>query len=364
MPHKRLINKLKAYGIQGNILNWIENFLSDRSQYVKINNNISSFLKVTSGVPQGSVLGPVLFIYFINDLPDTSICPTKIFADDTKLFNEVQTDHDKDKLQTSINNMFYWTKEWLLKFNKSKCKVLHLGKNNPGFEYFIGDDSDTVQLMPDTSEKDLGVYIDPHLTFELHINETVKKCRSKSAMILRNITYKTSDILVPLFKSVIRPILEYANTVWSPHKRKDIDKLEKIQRSYTKCIVGLKDLNYEQRLKKLKLPSLEFRRVRGDLIETYKIIHKYYDSNTTNELLSLVPASRATRSNDCKLYKKRVNTSLAKYFFTNRVVNLWNNLPADVANAQNLNSFKNKIDFLYEDFMYKTNLDLYKLQAF
>ena len=104
--------------------------------------------------------------------------------------------------------MFYWTKEWLLKFNKSKCKVLHLGKNNPDFEYFIGDENEKVKLMPNSSEKDLGVYIDPHLTFELHINETVKKCRSKSTMILRNITYKTSDILVPLFKSVIRPILE------------------------------------------------------------------------------------------------------------------------------------------------------------
>ena len=185
MPHKRLLNKLKAYGIQGNLLNWIESFLSDRSQYVKINNNTSSFLKVTSGVPQGSVLGPVLFIYFINDLPDTSLCPTKIFADDTKLFNKVQTNHDKDNLQNSIDNMFYWTKEWLLKFNKSKCKVLHLGKNNPAFEYFIGDENEKVKLMPDTSEKDLGVHIDPHLTFELHINETVKKCRSKSAMILK-----------------------------------------------------------------------------------------------------------------------------------------------------------------------------------
>ena len=117
--------------------------------------------------------------------------------------------------------------------------------------------------MPDTSEKDLGVYIDPHLTFELHINETVKKCRSKSAMILRNITYKTCDILVPLFKAVIRPILEYANVIWSPYKRKDIDKLEQIQRSFTICIIGLKDLEYEQRLKKLKLPSLEYRRIRG-----------------------------------------------------------------------------------------------------
>ena len=92
-------------------------------------------------------------------------------------------------------------------------------------------------------------------------------------MILKNITYKTKDILVPLFKAVIRPILEYANVIWSPHKRKHIDKLEQIQRTFTKCIIGLKDLDYEKRLEILRLPSLEFRRIRGDLIETYKITH-------------------------------------------------------------------------------------------
>ena len=359
VPHKRLINKLSAYGIQGNLLRWIEDFLSDRSQYVKINNNMSSLLNVSSGVPQGSVLGPVLFIYFINDLPNLSLCPTKIFADDTKLYNEVQSEQDQLILQNSINNMFSWTKVWLLKFNKSKCKVLHLGKNNPNFEYYIGEGTEKIKLLPDNSEKDLGVYVDPQLNFEIHINETIKKCRSKSAMILKNITFKTSEILIPLFKAVIRPILEYANVVWSPQKRKHIDKLEKIQRNFTKCIIGLKDLDYEQRLTKLKLPSLEFRRVRGDLIETYKLIHQLYDPKSTNDLLSLVPEDSITRTHNHKLYKKRVNTNLAKYFFTNRIVNVWNNLPADIVCAENLNKFKNKIDYLYKDIMYKTNLDLF-----
>ena len=130
-------------------------------------------------------------------------------------------------------------------------------------------------------------------------------------MILKNITYKTSDILVPLFKEVIRPILEYANVIWSPHKRKHIDKLEQIQRSFTKCIIGLKDLDYEKRLEKLRLPSLEFRRIRGDLIETYKIIHNLYDPKSLKDLLPLVTTDSITRSNSHKLYKKRVNTNVA-----------------------------------------------------
>ena len=150
-------------------------------------------------------------------------------------------------------------------------------------------------------------------------------------MIMRNISFKTSEILIPLFKATIRPILEYANAVWSPHKRKDVDRIEKIQKNYTKCIIGCKNLNYEQRLIKLKLPSLEFRHMRGDLIETYKILHNLYDPDTTTDLFSLVPEGRATRSNKCKIYKKSVNTNLGKYFFTNRVVNLWNKKPHEVA---------------------------------
>ena len=121
VPHKRLINKLKAYKIDGPILNWIISFLSNRSQYVKLNNASSSKLKVTSGVPQGSVLGPTLFIYFINDLPSvTNDTPVKIFADDTKVYHGIQNEGNVQKLQESIDAMFEWTQKWLLKFNKEK----------------------------------------------------------------------------------------------------------------------------------------------------------------------------------------------------------------------------------------------------
>ena len=127
VPHKRLLNKLKGYNVSGPILSWISSFLSERYQYVKINNSCSNKLKVTSGVPQGSVLGPTLFIYFINDLPNvvhnTSI---KIFADDTKTYKNIKSKNDVNQLQNAINEMFAWTEKWLLKFNKDKCKILHL----------------------------------------------------------------------------------------------------------------------------------------------------------------------------------------------------------------------------------------------
>ena len=139
VPHQRLINKLKGYKINGPILNWITSFLTDRTQFVKINNSSSNVLSVSSGVPQGSVLGPTLFIYFINDLPTTtSNASMKIFADDTKVYKEIKDEKNVEQLQNAIDSMFDWTQKWLLKFNKDKCKILHLGKNNPKNKYFIG----------------------------------------------------------------------------------------------------------------------------------------------------------------------------------------------------------------------------------
>ena len=158
VPHQRLLNKLKGYNINGPILNWISSFLSERYQFVKINNSQSSRLKVTSGVPQGSVLGPTLFIYFINDLPNMSYnSSVKIFADDTKVYNEIKNPNDVQQLQNSIDEMYEWTQKWLLKFNKDKCKIVHLGKNNKKYDYFIGTGEESIKLEESDLEKDLGV---------------------------------------------------------------------------------------------------------------------------------------------------------------------------------------------------------------
>ena len=123
VPHKRLITKLHGYGVRGSVLNWISDFLSGRYQYVSINNSSSKTVPVVSGVPQGSVLGPSLFIYFINDLPDVSKSLLKIFADDTKVYAPIRSLEDKEILQSSINQMVEWSKLWLISFNGDKCKI-------------------------------------------------------------------------------------------------------------------------------------------------------------------------------------------------------------------------------------------------
>ena len=164
--------------------------------------------------------------------------------------------------------------------------------------------------------------------------------------------------MVPLFKSMVRPIVEYANSVWAPYLKQDIKTIENIQKHFTKKIYGMKKKSYHERLKLLKLPSLEYRRLRGDMIEVYKILHGIYDPKTTDKLLTLFPEVSITRkSNNLNLLKKRTNHNPFLNFFTNRINNTWNALPNDVVNAMNVNSFKNKIDAYFRNLIYRTDLN-------
>ena len=360
VPHKRLLTKLSGYGIRGQVLNWIKDFLCDRTQYVSVKGNKSDYTSVTSGVPQGSVLGPTLFIYYINDLPSVTNKEVHIFADDTKAYSEINSLEDKNQLQTCLNNLMGWSDKWLLRFNSDKCKVLHMGKNNPKHKYYINNDNQQHELTETICEKDLGVHIDSNLNFHEHISKTASKARTLAGMINRTISFKTPEIMIPLYKALVRSVAEYANPVWCPFKKKDIKCIEDIQRHFTRRVFGMRGLEYNQRLKKLKLPSLEFRRLRGDLLECYKILHNIYDPLTTNTLLthSSLTTSTTTRSHDFKLVKGRVNGNKFQHFFTNRIINVWNRLPNEVVNAKTINSFKNLIDKTLNEYMYATNINI------
>ena len=357
VPHERLLYKLNNYGISGKLLNWIQDFLSNRVQYVKINNSKSKSLQVTSGVPQGSVLGPMLFIYFINDLPEVCSVTTKIFADDTKAYTSIKSEDDHIKLQNTIDKMFEWTENWQLKFNESKCKILHLGENNPKRAYYIGRGDSRVELEKTVLEKDLEVHIDPTLSFDSHIEKIVKKASSKSAQILENFSYRSKQVLVPLFKTLVRPVLEYVNNAWNSNQRYNIDEIEAVQKRFTKKIPEVKKLPYEERLSRINLPSLEYRRFRGDLIETYKIAHNLYDKDSVNTLLKFRTNSRL-RGHNFTIIKETCKKYSYQHFFTNRVCNSWNNLSKEIVNAKTINSFKNQIDRKYKDLMFKTNLPM------
>ena len=320
-------------------------------QYVNVKGDCSTENPVRSGVPQGSVLGPLLFLIYVNDMPDIVNCLIKIFADDTKLYDDVTSREMRDQLQTCIDNLVKWTEDWQIKFNAEKCCVIHMGPNNDNANYKLGQTT----LNSTSAEKDLGVYVDNELTFEYHIQETVKRANKMVGMITHFIQYKNKEIMVPLFKSLVRPILEYGNVLWCPRLKRLKKLVEDVQRRFTKRIAGMKDLEYEDRLKLLKLPSLEFRRLRGDMIEVFKIMHGFYDAATTNHLLTLNQSS-TTRGHNYKLTKTRTKTNLHAHFFTNRVINPWNNLPSNIVSAETINSFKNNLDKYWEHLMYSVDL--------
>ena len=339
VPHKRLLLKLKSYGVGDTVASWIESFLVGRRQRVVVNGYSSSWAPVTSGIPQGSVLGPLLFIIYINDLPKNITSEIYLFADDTKLFRNVKTDGEANILQEDLHKLEQWSDKWLLHFHPQKCKVLDIGNRvREQNEYYMGEH----KLDHITEEKDLGVIIDNKLKFDSHINNKIDKANNILGAIRRSFSYLDKTILLRLFTSLVRPQIEYANSVWNPHLRKHIDSIENIQRRATKMVPELKELPYTERLKSLKLPTLAYRRLRGDMIETFKILNKCYDQQVAN-FLPLHPNKR-TRGHSQKLFKRRPRLDVRKYSFSYRIVDAWNSLPEKVISAPSVNSFERRLD--------------------
>ena len=245
VPHQRLLSKIRAHGIGNVLVDWIEDWLSGRKQRVVINGCKSGWNDVTSGVPQGSILGPLLFIIFINDIDCKIISALSKFADDTKVYRTVGKVERAFTLQEDLHSLYKWSTDWQLLFNKGKCKCLHVGNNNPQYDYFIGDERIESTLL----EKDLGVQISKSLKPEEHIAFIVKKANNLLGCIRRTYTDKSLSNMVNLYITLVRPLLEYCQQVWSPHLVKDVKKVEDVQRRFTKMINGMKGMSYEKGFK-------------------------------------------------------------------------------------------------------------------
>ncbi len=344
VPHIRLLTKIYNCGIRGNLFLWIKDFLHNRIQRVVIKENKSDWIQVTSGIPQGSVLGPLLFTIFINDLPSEIRSHIKIFADDTKIYNSIS---NSNVLQDDLDKLLVWSRKWLLPFNVDKCKVIHYGRHNIDTQYFMNN----MLLAADDSIKDLGVLFQSNLKFDQHIH-TITASANGRIGIIRNTFHKIDCYgFLILYKALIRPILEYCVTIWSPHLRKHEIELETIQRRATKLVPRLCHLSYADRLKALKLDTLYYRRRRCDLLQVFRIINKI-DSIPPDNFFEF--NTGITRGHCKKLIKPRATTTTKQYSFAHRVINDWNSLPNEVVVAKSLNSFKSllgkhwsNIDFRY-----------------
>ena len=344
--HRRLNSKLHAIGLHDEVINWTMQFLTNRKQVVRVFGDggsifFSESADVESGVPQGTVLGPTLFNIYINDA--SSIIKNKIclYADDSKIIGPIYDPQSTKDIQADLDALSTWAKTWRLEFNIQKCKVIHFGANNPLSQYFMESNCGFKQpLTTSHCEKDLGVLVDNKLKFNLHTQSAVAKANQTLGIIKRTFCSRSPAVITKLLKGLIRPKLEFGMSIATPVNKLDQSILESVQRRATKCIRGFQNLPYSTRLQRLKIPSLTYRRKRGDVLMTFKLICNH---DIIPDLFQLDSSSR-TRGHPLKLYRKRANTRLRNKFFSNRVVGLWNSLSQNAVMSPNTEAFKSAVD--------------------
>ena len=211
VPHRRLLSKLKSYGITGKVWKWIECFLTGHQQRVSVNGKKSEWSEVQSGIPQGSVR-PTLFVIFINGMPGVVKNNFPLFADDAKLYGAVQNEKDARGMQDDITRLVNWSEKWQLSFNCSKCKVMHLGRSNQKTKYSMnGNELEEVE-----EEKDLGVIVDNQLKFHAHVSSCVNKDNRVLGAIKRTFIHREKEVIIPAYVASVRSLLEYGNVIWHP----------------------------------------------------------------------------------------------------------------------------------------------------
>ena len=346
VSHRHLLHKMSKYGITGQVLKWVEAFLYQRTQRVVIRGSLSKAFDVTSGVPQGSVLGPVLFLIYINDLPLEILSPLSLFADDSKIFSRILGDKNRQKwgdydghqaLQDDLNRIQEWARTWKMEFNVNKCKIMHMGNSNTEHTYVMG----STELVTTTEERDLGVIIDHKLDFGRHIQTIVARANRMLSLIRISFACMEKTMFLNLYLVLVRPLLEYCVQVWSPHKKKYINLIEGVQRRATRMVPELRHLEYSERLEKLGLTKLEERRIRGDMIQTYKFISRKenVDPEIFFEMDTPLP-----RDHSRKIKVERGRLDVRKYNYSLRVAPTWNNLPQEVVVAKKTADFKKGFD--------------------
>ena len=292
VDHAILLKKLNLYGIQGKVHRWLSNFLSGRTQHAVIDGVRSNVIRVLSGVPQGTVLGPLLFILYINDLFSVvKHSKIKVFADDSKLHKSIGSPTDCKLLQEDLHAVVRWATNNNMELNESKFQLLQHGKNQDLQEPYKL--STGLVISSDDVVKDLGVFIDKDLW--QHITKKTAEAARKAGWVLRTFSIRDKSTMLLLFKTYVRSIVEYCCALWSPHLQCDVILIESIQRSFTAKIAGCSNLSYWDRLKHLNLYSLQRRRERYMVILVWKNRPRCHPQQRQ----SGVPTLGEARSNLC-----------------------------------------------------------------
>lgn len=331
VDHQRLLLKLHRLGINSRTITWIKSFLSDRSQSVVLDGEQSDPCPVLSGVPQGSVLGPCLFLMYINDMPDSIKSNIRLFADDTIMYLTISNHTDCLTLQSDLTKLETWEKEWLMSFNPDKCEVIRITKKlKPILHDYI---LHGITLKTTKNTKYLGVTISDNLNWSKHINQVTTKGNNTLKFIKRNIQTRNRKVKESAYKTYVRPLVEYSASIWDPWQKKLILQLEMVQHRAVRYIFN--DFGYKSSItnmiNQLALPTLENRRKMASLIMFHKIKHGQVRIKFPHYIK---PALR----NRFSIPFSRINAH--KFSFFPRTTRLWNDLPPDLASCPDLEVFR------------------------
>ena len=342
VPHRRLLYKLEYYGIRGSTHKWISSWLSERSQKVVLDGQASDPVPVLSGVPQGSVLGPVLFLIFINDLPENIRSSVRLFADDCVLYRNIKSPIDCQILQDDLNSLAQWETDWQMKLNIAKCHSMrvtrHLPENQIQFEYSLHQQ----RLEQVQSAKYLGITITDNLDWGQHVSEISCKATKTMGFLRRNLALAPRHTKEVAYKTLVRPQLEYAAPIWHPYHDTQIAQVEKVQRTAARwtCRRWRNTSSVGDMLDELEWPSLEARREQSSLTFFYKI-HSGTVSLDKDKYLTPAPNIRSTRATREFQYTRYLAYSDAlKNSFFPRTIPVWNSLPSSVVSSKTPEEFK------------------------
>ncbi len=339
VPHQKLLYKLEYIGIRDPLLHWFKDYVTDRRHRVVIDGAYSDWKYVHSGVPQGSIIGPIMFLIYINDIgsglsPDTSL---PLYADDAKCSRVIENAGDCCILQEDINFISRWSEIWDMDFNLKKCKSLSITKKrNPiTTVYKLGVEDITISK----EEKDLGLLLNHKLSWHDHVLNKINTANKVLRLIKRTCGKQTHPkVILKLYIHLVRPHLEYASEVWSPHQIYLKDMIESVQRRATKLVI--KNKSYDERLQDLKLLSLSSRRIFKDLMFLFKCLLGHYDLDLTKYM---EPADNSTynlRHSECSFKIKYARTNALKFSYFFRVVKSWNALPLPLRKSNTIREFR------------------------
>ncbi|XP_072039069.1 uncharacterized protein [Amphiura filiformis] len=342
VPHERLLNKLHHYGIRNNLHQWIRSFLSNRTQRVACEGNFSSPKEVLSGVPQGTVLGPLLFLTYINDLPDMLSNQVRLFADDCLVYSTVSNERDMDSLQADLKSLETWQETWKMSFNPSKCTVMEISlkRNPPHRDYiFCGQ-----VLQQPNSNPYLGVQLDNKLNWGEHVTNTVNKANRTLGFLRRNLWFCPGEVKSTAYLTFVRPVLGDAAGAWDPYRAGLIKKIESVQRKAARFCTGgyQRESSVTQMLEDLGWDTLAVRRERNRLAMFYKIQNELVGINK-EAYIQTSSAAGLRRNHHLHVEIPFIKKDVYKNSFFPRTGRAWNSLTQTTISAPSLDIFKKNL---------------------